>query len=255
MVDAAQKKKKVIRRRRPHDPNDPAQEKARKSRQYFSKETELSVIEFQKSSSLIERNVIYTRDLAPAFEKMVENLINIHRFTDVSFEELKADCIAFLFEALPKWDSTRGTLAFSYFNIVGKNFLINRTKQRQQRAKRNVQIDDSDQMSHRELGMVENHSVLPSQDSVVEDRQAIATLLEIMLEIRDYIQTENELAAINSIITIFENVDSIDFFTRTAASIYIKELSGLSSKQLAIAMQNVKRLYREIKGIDLELFG
>lgn len=254
-VSEQQPKKRVIRRRRPSDPNDPAKERARKLRMYFSEETERSVIAYQETLDVVERNVIYRRDIAPAFEKMAENLINIHRFTDVTFEELKADCIAFLFETLPKWDKTRGTAAFSYFNVVGKNFLINRTKQRQQRTKRNVPIDDDAQMSTRELKVVENHSVLPAQDVVYEEKQAMGDLLDIFAEVREYVQTPNELTVINSIITIFENIDSVDFFTRTAAVIYIKELSGLSSKQLATAMQNIKKLYREIKDCDLELFG
>lgn len=248
-------KKRVIRRRRPHDPNDPEKEKARQLRMYFNKQTEQAVIEFQRSLDPVEKQSIYVRGIAPAFEQMVENLINIHRFTDVSPLELKCDCISFLYEALPKWDCTRGTAAFSYFNVVGKNFLINRVKMRQHRAHRNASIDDEMLLSRSEMRIIENHDVLPAPDLDMDSRQNAVNMLDMLNEVRDYVETPNELAVINSIITMFENIDTIDFFTRTAAVIYMKELSGLSSKQLSTAMQGIKRLYREIKGIDLELFG
>ena len=222
---------------------------------YFNEETEKAVIAFQVSLDPEERKLIYIRGIAPAFEKMVENLINIHKFTDVSLDELKCDCIAFLYETLPKWDSKRGTAAFSYFNVVGKHFLINRVKSRQQRARRGISMDDETLLSQTELRLIELHDLLPSQDSAMDSQQTVAGLFSILNEVRTYVETPNELAVINSIITMFENIDTVDFFTRTAAVIYIKELSGLSSKQLSTAMHNIKRLYREIKGIDLELFG
>jgi hypothetical protein len=64
------------------------------------------------------------------------------------------------------------------------------------------------------------------------------------------------LACINSIITIFEKVDEIDFLNKSAILLYMREMSGLSPKQLTTTMQSIKRHYRRMK-VDsrFKLFG
>jgi len=52
---------------------------------------------------------------------------------------------------------------------------------------------------------------------------------------------------INSIITIFENIDNIDLLNKNAILLYMRELSGLSPKQLTTTMQIVKKHYKKIK--------
>ena len=72
-------------------------------------------------------------------------------------------------------------------------------------------------------------------------------IIELLYEIRTKAKTENELAAINSIVTIFENIDEIDFLNKSAILLYMRELSGLSPKQLTTALQSVKKSYKRLK--------
>jgi hypothetical protein len=71
--------------------------------------------------------------------------------------------------------------------------------------------------------------------------------LELLYEIRSKVKTENELACINSIITIFENVDDVDLLNKSAILLYMRELSGLSPKQLTTTMQMLKKHYKKLK--------
>ena len=43
---------------------------------------------------------------------------------------LKSDCVSFLYETLEKFDPSKGSKAFSYFNVVAKNWLIIQSKKR-----------------------------------------------------------------------------------------------------------------------------
>lgn len=216
---------------------------------YFTNETQEAIVEFQKSSDRKIREKLYVEKILPAFEKLVENLINIHKFSGLhdTYEDLKNDCVNFLFETIHKFNPDMGTNAFSYFNVVAKNWLIIKTKQKAQRGKRDVSIDDPKGLSNSEVQTIEEKRMIPSQDFFLENAEHAAALLKIMYEIRSRVKVENELLCINSVITIFENVNDIDILNKSAILLYIRELSGLSPKQLTTSMQAIKKHYNKLK--------
>lgn len=216
---------------------------------YFNSDTQDAIVAFQKEKEKKTRDAIYVEKVLPAFEKLVENLINIHKFTGMydSYEDLKNDCVNFLFETIHKFDASRGTNAFSYFNVVAKNWLIIRTKQKAQKLKRNVSIDDPNGLSTYESLIVEEYGSLPSQDTILDSSSSVENTLNLLHEIRSKAKTENELTCINSIITIFENIEEIDLLNKGAILLYMRELSGLTPKQLTTTMQSIKRHYKKIK--------
>jgi hypothetical protein len=223
---------------------------AKQARMYFNQNTQAAIVAYQQAADdRKERNRLYVKEIMPAFEKLVENLINIHKFTSLhdTYDDLKNDCVNFLFETIGKFDSTRGTNAFSYFNVVAKNWLIIRTKQKSQRVRRSVSLDDPEALSVNEHRIVEDHCTVPSQDVLLENEYSAQAVVGMLYEIRSKVKTENELACINSIITIFENIDDIDLLNKSAILLYMRELSGLSPKQLTTTMQSIKKHYRRMK--------
>lgn len=216
---------------------------------YFNSDTQRAIVDFQSAKTKKDRDQLYVKEIMPAFEKLVENLINIHKFAGLydSYDDLKNDCVNFLFETIGKFDASRGTNAFSYFNVVAKNWLIIKTKQKSQKTKKNVSLDDPSTLSAHEKNIVEEHCTLPSQDILFESAKSTETITAALYEIREKVRTENELICINSIITIFENIDEIDLLNKNAILLYMRELSGLSPKQLTTTMQAIKKHYRKIK--------
>ena len=216
---------------------------------YFNSGTQDAIVAFQGADSKKERDRLYVLEIMPAFEKLVENLINIHKFAGLydSYDDLKNDCVNFLFETIGKFDASRGTNAFSYFNVVAKNWLIIRTKQKSQKTKKNISLDDPNTLSTYERSIVEEHCTLPSQDLLLEGLRSSGSITAVLHEIREKVRTENELMCINSIITIFENIDEIDLLNKNAILLYMRELSGLSPKQLTTTMQVIKKHYKKIK--------
>lgn len=222
---------------------------AKMSRMYFNQNTQAAIVAYQNAVEKKDKDKLYMREIMPAFEKLAGNLINIHKFSSLhdSYEELKNDCVNFLFETLRKFDATRGTNAFSYFNVVAKNWLIIRTKQKSQRVKKSVSLDDPEALNSNEFKIIEEHCTIPSMEDVLDGELSPDGILDILHEIRCKVKTENELACINSIITIFENIESVDILNKGAILLYMRELSGLSPKQLTTTMQVVKKYYRKIK--------
>ena len=163
-----------------------------------------------------------------------------------SYDDLKNDCVNFLFETINKFDASRGTNAFSYFNVVAKNWLIIKTKQKSQKTKKNVSIDDPSSLTNHEKNIIDEHNLVPSQDVSLEDLFSSSSISEILYQIREKVRTENELMCINSIITIFENIDEVDLLNKNAILLYMRELSGLSPKQLTTTMQSIKKYYKKL---------
>ena len=104
-----------------------AKKRGRKSKRlYFTEDTEQAIVEYLASDDQDERNKIYNRRIHYSFYKLAENLIHTFKFyyTEVDdLEDLKHEVICFLLEKLHYFKVGKGK-AFSYFSIVGKNYLI-----------------------------------------------------------------------------------------------------------------------------------
>ena len=80
---------------------------------YFHSGTQDAIVAYQKSpDNKKERERLYVTDILPAFEKLVENLINIHKFSSLhdSYDDLKNDCVNFLFETIKKFVNPHGKI-------------------------------------------------------------------------------------------------------------------------------------------------
>ena len=99
----------------------------RTKKRYFTEDTEAAIAEYLASTDQSERDRIYNSRIHYAFYKLAENLIHTFKFyyTEVDdLEDLKHEVIVFLLEKLDYFKPERGSKAFSYFSIVGKNYLI-----------------------------------------------------------------------------------------------------------------------------------
>lgn len=222
--------------------------KTTKKKYYFGKEAHAAIVKYQNSDCNKEKETIYTKDIRPSFDKLTENLIFIHGFSSdkENFSILKNDCVSFLFEILQKFDPSKGSKAFSYFNVCAKNFLIIQNKKKNKRKIRNVSIND-ESMSMQDKYEIETSQVIPSQEETLiikEDKRLIFDLIET---INVKTSNVNEKKCISAIKTIFENINDLDFLNKRAIFVYLRELSGLNAKQLSVAMSNIRKNYKDIK--------
>lgn len=234
--------KKKIRRRR----------KGASSKLYFTSDTQAAIVEWQGEGDGDVRQKIYRHRIQPAFDKLVENLIFIHNFMSLhdSYEDLKSDCVTFLYEQLPKFDSTKGTKAFSYYNIIAKHYLIIKTKQRQIKIRRNVSLDDQDAMGLSERQALEEFCTIPSPDEQMIVHENKAAINKLLGEIRTRFGGDLELKVIDCIHFIFENAQQLPFLNKRAVFLYIREMTGATPKQLTTVMSNIKKEYRKLRGTD-----
>ena len=112
-------------------------------------------------------------------------------------------------------------------------------------------------MSRLEKTMVESHSVVPSPDDMFIRTEDKEILKEMLQKISTKVSNENEKVCIAAIITLFNNIEELEFLNKRAVFVYLREISGLNPKQLSVALSSIRKQYREIvKSDDLfMLFG
>ena len=95
----------------------------RKSKIYFTSENEEAIIKYNKSNDSIEKEMLFTKLIYPAFYKIAENVYNKYKITWIngSFRDIMNDCIVFMFERLHMYKGERGK-AFSYYTIIARNY-------------------------------------------------------------------------------------------------------------------------------------
>lgn len=217
---------------------------------YFNMETQESIAEYQKLEEEESKKKLYVEKILPAFTKLSENLIFVYGFKSpfLTFDELKSDCISFLYESIYKWNPEKGTKAFSYYNVVAKNWLIINCRQHKKVKMRHVSIDDPSGMTTAQHAQFEKHFTEPSPDEVMILRQQKLQILKLLDEMRVKLTNENELLCLQAIETLFSSIEQLDLLNKRAVLVYIRDISGLDKKQMSKAMSVIRRHYRKMVG-------
>tara|TARA_Y100000385_G_scaffold206419_1_gene213939 strand:+ start:107 stop:838 length:732 start_codon:yes stop_codon:yes gene_type:complete len=223
-----------------------------KSNMYFTMDTQAAIVKYQAAEEQDEKETLYNKEIKYAFEKLVENLIFVYGFQSPyePTKHLQADCVSFLLEAIHKWKVEKGTKAFSYFNVVAKNWLIGNAKKRQKRLRRSISFESTEDMSAKDRKAIAYHQVAPAADQRLEDIESKKEIIRALKAIKARVHQENEILCIDAIITIFEKVHTLDFLNKRAVFVYVREFSGLDQKQLASALGTVRKHYKSIRGSD-----
>lgn len=223
-----------------------------KSVEYFDQYTQQAIVEYQKELIVDEKNKIYLEQIYPALDSLVENLINVYGFNVMyeSREDLKNECLEFLYGTLPKFNAEKGSKAFSYFNVVAKNWLTIKSKQNSKRLQSYVSIDNKENLSQQDLEAIEGYSVAPDGEELMIAAELRDRLSRLIEEIGNKAKTDNEQSCIKAIKILVENIDDVDFLNKRAVLLYLREITGFSSKQLSILLASIKKHYKEAKSLE-----
>ena len=115
----------------------------KKSKIYFTEDTEKAIIEYNKTSSPSVRNRIYKEQIQYPFEKLAENILNTFKFSyfDVPKIDIQMEVVSTLIEKIHMFKEGKGK-AFSYFSIVAKNHLILKNNSNYKRWKQTSLISE-----------------------------------------------------------------------------------------------------------------
>jgi len=220
----------------------------RKSVLYFDKTTEVAIIEFLSNTNDREREIIYRDKILPAVMKLSESLIYVYGFKSPlqTTAELIEECSFSLYNSLHKWNPDRGTKAFSYFNVVAKNFLINTTNGHRKKYYKHVYLSDTEGMSRDMQKQIADYIELPSTEELIISQEKRQEQLARVKKIRTMLTDDKELITMSAVEKLFESVDELDFINKQSIYVYLMEISGQEKRAVTKSMSKIRKIYAQI---------
>jgi len=210
---------------------------------YFSTEHENAVIEYCSTTDRRVKQVLYEVYIAPAFNEMVDKIIYTYKFTNLpNIESLREECKFWLMTILEKYDPSKGYKAFSYFSVITKNWFIHKVK----KNNKNLTHEISYEQSSTE---VENHHQVVNDYHERQEQEQFWNDLLKDIDTWGSSLKEQDLKILESVKQILHNKENIEIFNKKAIYIYMKEITGLNSKQITSSLNKIKIKYVEFKRV------
>lgn len=210
---------------------------------YFTQEHEDAIIKYSNTECNKIRTDLYVRLIQPAFNEMVDKIVFTYKFTTLpNIDELREDCKVWLTTILDKYDPSKGSKAFSYFSVITKNWFIHKVKQTSKRAKREVDYEDA-------LKEVDEEKVV-CYNPYLKDQEQEDFWEKLNFEINSWElddMKENERRVYNAVRVLLNSIEDIDIFNKKAVYLYLREITGLNTKQVVSQLNKLRRRYRLFK--------
>ena len=219
--------KKVIKKKR-----------RKKSKVYFGTPVQEAIIRYNECSNPAIRNRIYQEHIHAAFEKMAENLIHTFKFYyfDYPFEEVKAEVVSFLVMQMPKYKADKGR-AFSYFSVVGKNYLILNNNNNYKKMKIHDDIVKLDYKRN-----VSSESVNDTVDEF--NSEFVLQMLEYWdNNITNIFHRQKDILVADSVLELFRKREYLENFNKKALYIMIREMTGSNTQHITRVINEMKKYY------------
>jgi hypothetical protein len=218
--------------------------KKSKKNMYFTQVHEDAIVEYcQPNTTFLRRSQLYEELIQPAFNEMVDKIVFTYRFTSLpNIDELRQDCKVWLTTILAKYDPNRGSKAFSYFSVITKNWFIHQVKKTTKRARREVDYEKA--------GKEINETLQSSNNPIVEDYIEKEFWTQFYRELESWDSSrmsENELLVYNAIRQLFASVEDLDLLNKKAIYLYLREITGLNTKQIVSQLNKMRKRYRSFR--------
>ena len=204
---------------------------------YFTKETEDAIIEYNSSSNSVYRDKLFREKIYYPFYKLAENIIHTFKFyyTDVDdIEDLKLEVVSLLVEEkIHLFDPSNGAKAYSYFGTIIKRHLINYNNKNYKKLKNSTDIDAIEDTY--EIEVRDRH---PEAISLA---QFIDIYVEKMYEKLDILfSKDSDKQIADAVLNLFEKRHDLELFKKKALYIYIREMTGTETPYLTKVINVLK---------------
>ena len=217
--------------------------KKRKKNYYFTKDHEDAIVRYSITNCKKERTDLYVNWIQPAFNEMVDKIVFTYKFTNLpNIDYLRDECKIWLMTILDKYDQSKGSKAFSYFSVITKNWFIHKVKKQQKRNRREIDFGTISK-SYEEQYLSTNESYVTEREE-----QEFWDLFYNELKSWDAAQMkENDLRVYKAITILFESKEDIEIFNKKAIYLYLREITGLNTKQVVNSLKKFRKKYSNFK--------
>ena len=208
----------------------------KKSKQYFTLDTEEAIVAYNKSTSQRERNDLYKTRIQYPFEKLAENILNTFKFSyfDVSKQDVQMEVISNLIEKIHMFQEGKGK-AFSYFSIVAKNYLILKNNGNYKRFKKTSLLSE----------MPESWN--PENDfKQTQFGEELNEFKELMLKYWDINLTrvftkKRDIQIADAVLELFRRSANIENFNKKHLYLLIREMTDCKTHYITKVVNEMKK--------------
>ena len=210
----------------------------KKSKMYFGQPVQDAIIRYNESTNPVVKNRIYGEHIHAAFLKMAENLIHTFKFYyfDVPLEQVKHEVVSFMVLQIPKYKPNKGR-AFSYFSIVGKNYLILNNNNNYKKLK-----------IHDDIASLDFKRNVYSDDlqNEVDDfnQEFVSQMLDYWdNNLTNIFRRQKDILVADAVLELFRRRMNIENFNKKALYIMIREMTGSNTQHITRVVNQMKKYY------------
>ena len=202
----------------------------KKSKNYFTQETEDYIVLYNKTKSPKVRSKIYEDHIHYPFFKLTQNIIHTFKFyhTEVqNLEHLQHEIITFLLSKIHLFDPSRGAKAYSYFGTIVKRWLIlyNTKNYKKKINKVGVEVLTNENSSH--VYTQGDEKVKSDLDNYVD-----LFVNHVSENIFDLFPKKNDAQIADAILELFRKREDLEVFNKKALYIYIREMVDVKTPKI-----------------------
>ena len=202
----------------------------KKSKNYFTQETEDYIVLYNNTPDPEVRSRIYEEHIHYPFFKLTQNIIHTFKFyhTEVQdLEHLQHEIITFLLSKMHLFDPTRGAKAYSYFGTIVKRWLILYNTKNYKKKINKVPVD--------ELTKDNSSFSKYSEDTLIKsdlDRYMDIFVDHVSENIYELFPKKNDAQIADAILELFRKREDLEVFNKKALYIYIREMVDVKTPKI-----------------------
>lgn len=217
--------------------------KAKNKKYYFTTATEEAIVKYCSTLDNTIRTKLYVEEIQPAFNELVDKIVYTYKFTNLqNIDQLRDECKIWLTTILGKFNPDQGTKAFSYFSVVTKNWFTHKAKKQAVKNRREINYD----LMLREVEAIEQDN----NKDALEEQEEKEFWLSLLREVESWDRLtlkENEKKVLDAVLTLMTNIDQIEIFNKKAIYLYMREITGLNTKQIVSSLNKMRQKYNMFK--------
>ena len=202
----------------------------KKSKNYFTQETEDYIVLYNNTPDPEVRSRIYEEHIHYPFFKLTQNIIHTFKFyhTEVQdLEHLQHEIITFLLSKMHLFDPTRGAKAYSYFGTIVKRWLILYNTKNYKKKINKVPVD--------ELTKDNSSFSKYSEDTLIKsdlDKYMDIFVDHVSENIYELFPKKNDAQIADAILELFRKREDLEVFNKKALYIYIREMVDVKTPKI-----------------------
>jgi hypothetical protein len=212
-----------------------------KSKQYFTKDTEDAIIEYNSTEDQRIKDKVYRDRIKPAFDKLAEIVYNKWKFPyfDDDPRDVMSEVVTFMIEKIHMYKEGKGK-AFSYFTIVARNYLILNNNANYKRYK------DTDIISNLpdHWDTENNWEEETLNDEYRTFNKRMLAYWDIHLE--NHFPKKRDMQIADAVLELFRRAEYIESFNKKSLYLLIREMTGHPTHYITKIVNKMKDKQMEL---------